>query len=69
MARRQKRAYSSPARMMTRARLVALLTCLCFLPSGSAVAQTGHLYGSDGAGGNLGDLVILDPATGAVTRR
>ena len=53
--------------MKTRARLAALLTCLCFLPSGSAVAQTENLYGSDGAGGNLGDLVILDPATGAVT--
>jgi hypothetical protein len=55
--------------MMTRSalRLVALLFCLCFLPSASAVAQTERLYGSNGGGGTLGDLVILDPATGAVT--
>jgi hypothetical protein len=52
--------------MMTRARLVALLTCLCFLPSGSAVAAE-RLYGAVGGNGNVGDLVILDPATGAVT--
>ena len=54
--------------MMTRSalRLAALLFCLCFLPSASAVAQTERLYGTIGAG-NLGDLMILDPATGAVT--
>src|SRR4051794_35960638 len=54
--------------MMTRATasLVALLTCLCFLPTAPAVAQTERLYGSNGGGGTLGDLMILDPATGAV---
>ena len=53
---------------MTRAaaRIVALLACLCFLPSGSAVAQTERLLGAEGANGNPGDLVILDPATGGV---
>ena len=50
MARRQKRAYSGAVRLTTRAaaRLVALLTCLCFLPSGSAVAQTERLLGAEG---------------------
>jgi hypothetical protein len=53
---------------MTRSalRLVALLSCLCFLPSASANAQTERLLGTIGAG-NLTDLMILDPATGAVT--
>jgi hypothetical protein len=54
---------------MTRAPacLVALLICLGFLPSGSAVAQTERLLGAEGGNGTDKSLVVLDPATGAVT--
>jgi hypothetical protein len=49
------------------ARFATLLACLALVPAGSAAAQTADtLYGSDGAGGNDGDLVTLDRATGAV---
>src|SRR4051812_38049804 len=55
--------------MKTRAaaRTAALLACLGFLPSGSAGAQTERLLGAEGGNGTFGDLVILDPATGAAT--
>ena len=36
--------------MKTPARLAALLTCLCFLPSGSAVAAE-RLHGAEGGNG------------------
>ena len=55
---------------MTRAaaRLVALVACLCILPTASAVAQAPErLLGADGGDGIAGNLVVLDPATGAVT--
>jgi hypothetical protein len=48
--------------------IAAALVCLWLVSAGSAGAQTKQLYGSDGAGGKLGNLVILDPATGAVTQ-
>lgn len=48
---------------MTRAFRIVLAT-IAFVFSTQVSAQT--LYAANGAGGNLADLVILDPATGAV---
>jgi hypothetical protein len=48
---------------MNRVAVMLTLVVCCFAAVPSAWAQM--LYGADGAGGNLSNLYILDPATGA----
>jgi hypothetical protein len=50
-------------------RLIVPLVCLCGLLASAGTASAAQiLYGADGAGGNISNLYVLNPDTGAVVR-
>lgn len=60
-------AISLPNRLLAAIASFAIVAGIAALQAAAVDAATGQvLYGSDGAGGNKGGLLVLDPETGAV---